>query len=608
MCLQGPAGYGKTHALSVVVRFLTENEIHFQFVSFTLKTAAGSIPGVNGLTFAKLLALAFGAKSQVNLLSNQKWVDNRIAYFSKILPAGTVIIVDEISATVGANLDTLDQLLQFTHNNTRPFGGLHVLLAGDFQQLPPIGPSPPCTDAEVFRALPIAHFVLDEEMRSAKDPAFGKWKQAQRFAKEITIPQHMRTADGLGFLFTSLRDLQSANCFMVCYKNAHVVDSIIELATRIMGILEKDNNAGFQCILIPPRDIRVTDNQFGENIPDIPFLKCLIQNKLVTYGAAHTPKKRQSKASTRARPVKQSRMITPLAAMVLNRDGDAGSSPHTPCNRSQTTHQLSAAVRPCCHTSATDAVACAHWLRSLMRHRDDRPVRTPPLVTAQRPALHPGPYAPFDRDMEREADPLVRKMMKNVFCLAPDVATSSLQQSAVALFGLYAKNLVRPAKGIQKQSRNVLPFLFFGKGFPVYATRTRKNLINGNTYTLLSYDGDRIEIEPGVFITRNSFRLSITERFTVTWSAYELAPTWSTTIDRCQGTTARRIVLRVSENVSYSRHGMSYVPITRACAESDFKVEGGDMSVPLKLPNHQDPRRARLTLKKEDPREVSRTN
>lgn len=49
----------------------------------------------------------------------------------------TLLIVDEVSMVSGHLLDTLDAVGRAVRGNQKPFGGLQVLLCGDFHQLPP---------------------------------------------------------------------------------------------------------------------------------------------------------------------------------------------------------------------------------------------------------------------------------------------------------------------------------------------------------------------------------------------------------------------------------------------------------------------------------------
>ena len=49
-----------------------------------------------------------------------------------------ILIIDEIFKIGSSKLLKVDTLLKEVLNDTRPFGGLHILLVGDFAQLPAI--------------------------------------------------------------------------------------------------------------------------------------------------------------------------------------------------------------------------------------------------------------------------------------------------------------------------------------------------------------------------------------------------------------------------------------------------------------------------------------
>ena len=55
-------------------------------------------------------------------------------YLSKI----DILIIDEISMVSDQLLNFLSDIFASIHNNTLPFGGINVILAGDLAQLPPI--------------------------------------------------------------------------------------------------------------------------------------------------------------------------------------------------------------------------------------------------------------------------------------------------------------------------------------------------------------------------------------------------------------------------------------------------------------------------------------
>ena len=47
-------------------------------------------------------------------------------------------VIDEVSMLDGDLFTKLDAIAQSIRSNTRPFGGLQLILVGDFYQLPPV--------------------------------------------------------------------------------------------------------------------------------------------------------------------------------------------------------------------------------------------------------------------------------------------------------------------------------------------------------------------------------------------------------------------------------------------------------------------------------------
>lgn len=48
------------------------------------------------------------------------------------------LIVDEISMLPGDYFEMMDQVARIIRNNDKPFGGIQLVLCGDFLQLPPV--------------------------------------------------------------------------------------------------------------------------------------------------------------------------------------------------------------------------------------------------------------------------------------------------------------------------------------------------------------------------------------------------------------------------------------------------------------------------------------
>jgi ATP-dependent DNA helicase PIF1 len=70
-----------------------------------------------------------------------------------------VLIIDEISMLHHYRLDLVDQIARFFKRNDAPFGGMQVILCGDFFQLPPV----------TRRGEPESHFVYQSEAWKALD-------------------------------------------------------------------------------------------------------------------------------------------------------------------------------------------------------------------------------------------------------------------------------------------------------------------------------------------------------------------------------------------------------------------------------------------------------
>ena len=50
-----------------------------------------------------------------------------------------ILIIDEISMISGETFDVIEQAVRTIRGNNLPFGGIQLIVAGDFYQLPPVG-------------------------------------------------------------------------------------------------------------------------------------------------------------------------------------------------------------------------------------------------------------------------------------------------------------------------------------------------------------------------------------------------------------------------------------------------------------------------------------
>ena len=72
----------------------------------------------------------------------KKKIKSKMQVVSENLGDATLIVLDECSMLGCRKLIELDTVLQKVKNNSAPFGGLDIILVGDFAQLPPVKQDP----------------------------------------------------------------------------------------------------------------------------------------------------------------------------------------------------------------------------------------------------------------------------------------------------------------------------------------------------------------------------------------------------------------------------------------------------------------------------------
>ncbi len=126
--LTGAAGTGKTHLLNT---FISQARAAGKKVSVTATT---------GLAATHLGGTTIHSWSGMGI--NDHLPDNFFERISKtrreLITKTDVLIIDEISMMHDFRLDMLDEILRNVRDVDEPFGGIQVVMSGDFFQLPPI--------------------------------------------------------------------------------------------------------------------------------------------------------------------------------------------------------------------------------------------------------------------------------------------------------------------------------------------------------------------------------------------------------------------------------------------------------------------------------------
>ncbi|KAJ1307093.1 hypothetical protein OPQ81_001211 [Rhizoctonia solani] len=129
----GSAGTGKSVLLREVIRRLRETIDDPAKLQVTASTGIAAL-NIGGVTLHSFAGIGLGELPIQDLLkrikgtrvTHQRWLKTDI------------LVIDEISMVSARLFDLLDRLAREIRQNTRPFGGIQLVVSGDFFQLPPV--------------------------------------------------------------------------------------------------------------------------------------------------------------------------------------------------------------------------------------------------------------------------------------------------------------------------------------------------------------------------------------------------------------------------------------------------------------------------------------
>jgi ATP-dependent DNA helicase PIF1 len=128
--VSGSAGTGKSFLLQYLKANYSDAGLHI--------TASTGIAAVNvgGQTLHSWAAIGLGNLPAEQIIENL--LSEKFSRVRKKLKMAKMLAIDEISMIPGSVFDLLNELLKVIRQNEQPFGGLQLILFGDFLQLPPI--------------------------------------------------------------------------------------------------------------------------------------------------------------------------------------------------------------------------------------------------------------------------------------------------------------------------------------------------------------------------------------------------------------------------------------------------------------------------------------
>lgn len=129
--LTGSAGAGKTYTLNQYIQYLKARKVT---VAITASTGIAATH-MNGMTIHTWAGI--GIKDVLSDDDLKRMKERK--YLKEHLENAQVLVIDEISMLHAKQLNLVNQVLKYFKESDEAFGGIQVIAAGDFFQLPPVG-------------------------------------------------------------------------------------------------------------------------------------------------------------------------------------------------------------------------------------------------------------------------------------------------------------------------------------------------------------------------------------------------------------------------------------------------------------------------------------
>ncbi|OJD30801.1 dna repair and recombination protein pif1 [Diplodia corticola] len=172
----GPAGTGKSLLLKRIIEGLTVKYLDEGSASVAVTASTGLAAfSIGGTTLHRFAGIGLGNAPTKRLISDimkdrefklQRWRDVK------------VLIIDEISMVDATLFDKLDTIARHVRMDDSPFGGIQLVITGDFFQLPPVlqgrddGSPRFCFEAQAWQTA-VKHTIGLTQIFRQKDPVFA---------------------------------------------------------------------------------------------------------------------------------------------------------------------------------------------------------------------------------------------------------------------------------------------------------------------------------------------------------------------------------------------------------------------------------------------------
>ena len=131
--ITGGAGSGKSFLIESFKNYINKETNKIITITSTTGISALNIDGITIHSWA-------GIEANTNFENIDNFVKKIINNYNKLnnYLFTDVLIIDEISMLDSETLDFINIALKIIRNNVEPFGGIQLIMLGDFAQLPPV--------------------------------------------------------------------------------------------------------------------------------------------------------------------------------------------------------------------------------------------------------------------------------------------------------------------------------------------------------------------------------------------------------------------------------------------------------------------------------------
>ncbi|KAJ5782713.1 hypothetical protein N7457_004487 [Penicillium paradoxum] len=180
MFFTGSAGTGKSVLMrEIIAKLRNKYRKEPDRVAVTASTGLAAC-NIGGVTLHSFAGIGLGKEPVPELIKKNQKARNRWLRTK-------VLVVDEVSMVDGDLFDKLEEIARRIRNNGRPFGGIQLVVTGDFFQLPPVPDGSNREAKFAFAAASwttcIQHTILLTNIFRQRDPEFADMLNEMRLGK-----------------------------------------------------------------------------------------------------------------------------------------------------------------------------------------------------------------------------------------------------------------------------------------------------------------------------------------------------------------------------------------------------------------------------------------